>query len=184
MNFSIIIPVYNEINYIPKILKKLFNLKIKKNIKLIIVDDSSTDGTKNWLKSDKPKKLLNNYKNKKNNFIMKIILKKKNEGKGSAIIEGLKYTKENDVILIQDADLEYNPNDIPKLLKLIENGNDVVFGNRFHFNNHYHYKIFAIANYIISSFTSIIFFYKISDTAACYKIFKRRILKNLITLKE
>ena len=75
------------------------------------------------------------------NFVkeINIILKKKNEGKGSAVMEGIKYTKLNDIILIQDGDLEYFPKDINKLYKKIEDGYDFVLGNRFHKLSHYHY---------------------------------------------
>ena len=178
MNLTIIIPVYNEINYIPKVISKLSKLSLTKTkINIIIIDDFSIDGTREWLKKNQAN--INKTKNK-----IKIIYKKKNEGKGSAVIEGLKNISVNDVILIQDADLEYDPNDIKKLWILIKKGNDVVFGNRFHGLNHYHYKIFALANFIISKFTSFLFFKKISDVAVCYKMFKKRILKYNITLKE
>ena len=167
MNLSIIIPVYNEINSLPIILKKIFieTPKIKK--KIIIVDDFSNDGTREWLIK----------KNKVNNI--KIILKNKNEGKGSAVMEGIKYTKLNDIILIQDADLEYFPKDINKLLKKIKNGNDIVLGNRFHKSSHYHYKTFAIANFFISKFVSILYLFKISDVAVCYKMFKKSVIESI-----
>ena len=105
------------------------------------------------------------------------ILKKKNEGKGSAVMEGIKYTKLNDIILIQDGDLEYFPKDINKLFEKIKNGDDIVFGNRFHKINHYHYKTFALANFFISKFISILYSFKISDAAVCYKMFKKNVIE-------
>ena len=165
MKLSIIIPVYNEINSLPVILKKIFNDTPKIKKKIIIVDDFSNDGTREWLMSKKKKNNIN------------IILKKKNEGKGSAVMEGIKYTKLNDIILIQDGDLEYFPKDINKLFEKIKNGDDIVFGNRFHKISHYHYKTFALANFFISKFISILYSFKISDAAVCYKMFKKNVIE-------
>ena len=165
MKLSIIIPVYNEINTLPVILKKIFDDTPKIKKKIIIVDDFSNDGTREWLMSKKKKNNIN------------IILKKKNEGKGSAVMEGIKYTKLNDIILIQDGDLEYFPKDINKLFEKIKNGDDIVFGNRFHKISHYHYKTFALANFFISKFISILYSFKISDAAVCYKMFKKNVIE-------
>jgi len=165
MKLSIIIPVYNEINSLPVILKKIFDDTPKIKKKIIIVDDFSNDGTREWLMSKKKKNNIN------------IILKKKNEGKGSAVMEGIKYTKLNDIILIQDGDLEYFPKDINKLFEKIKNGDDIVFGNRFHKISHYHYKTFALANFFISKFVSILYSFKISDAAVCYKMFKKNVIE-------
>ena len=168
MKLSIIIPVYNEINSLPVILKKIFNATHKIKKKIIIVDDFSNDGTREWLKKRKKKRNI------------KIVFKKKNEGKGSAIIEGIKHTNPKDIILIQDADLEYFPKDINKLYKEIKKGYDIVLGNRFHKFSHYHYKSFALANFFISKFISILYLSKISDAAVCYKMFKRSVLDNIV----
>jgi len=165
MKLSIIIPVYNEINSLPVILKKIFDDTPKIKKKIIIVDDFSNDGTREWLMNKKKKNNIN------------IILKKKNEGKGSAVMEGIKYTKLNDIILIQDGDLEYFPKDINKLFEKIKNGDDIVFGNRFHKISHYHYKTFALANFFISKFISILYSFKISDAAVCYKMFKKNVIE-------
>ena len=167
MNLSIIIPVFNEINSIQQILKKIINDTPKIKKKIIIVDDFSNDGTREWL--IKKKKEIN----------ITVVLKEKNEGKGSAVLEGLKHTKSDDIILIQDGDLEYFPKDINKLIKKIRSGNDIVFGNRFHKLSHYHYKTFAIANFFISKFVSILYLFKISDVAVCYKMFKRNVIDHI-----
>ena len=167
MKLTIIIPVYNEINSLPIILKKIFDDTPKIKKKIIIVDDFSNDGTREWLMS----KMKKNYIN--------VILKKKNEGKGSAVMEGIKNTKLNDIILIQDGDLEYFPKDINKLFKKIKNGDDIVFGNRFHKMSHYHYKTFALANFFISKFVSILYSFKISDAAVCYKMFKKNVIEQI-----
>ena len=81
------------------------------------------------------------------------------------------------LILFQDGDLEYFPKDINKLFEKIKNGDDIVFGNRFHKISHYHYKTFAIANFFISKFISILYSFKISDAAVCYKMFKKNVIE-------
>ncbi len=168
MNLSIIIPVFNEINSIQQILKKIIKDTPKIKKKIIVVDDFSSDGTREWL--IKKKKEIN----------ITVVLKEKNEGKGSAVLEGLKYTKSNDIILIQDGDLEYFPKDINKLYKEIKKGYDIVLGNRFHKFSHYHYKSFALANFFISKFISILYLSKVSDAAVCYKMFKRSVIDNIV----
>ncbi|HPP30088.1 MAG TPA: glycosyltransferase family 2 protein, partial [bacterium] len=102
MKLSVIVPVYNEKDTIFKIIERIVEVPVEKEI--IVVDDGSTDGTREILQDFKSPNL-------------KIILKEKNEGKGSAIREGLKYVS-GDVVVIQDADLEYNPEDWIKMLKI------------------------------------------------------------------
>ena len=102
MKLSIIIPVFNEVNTIEKIINKIHSQSIK-NFEIIVVDDFSTDGTRKILKS------------KLRNKVNKIIYHKKNKGKGSAIITAKNYIK-GDIVIIQDADLEYDPNDYKKLI--------------------------------------------------------------------
>ena len=112
---TIIVPVFNEEKTILKILDKIFNIKIKKQI--IVVDDGSNDNT--------PKILLKNKKK-----INKLIFHKKNSGKGSAIISAKKYIT-GKYVVIQDADLEYNPKDILKMYNFIKKKKlDVVYGSR------------------------------------------------------
>ena len=112
---SIIIPVYNEQNTIQKVLNKIYKLKfIKKQI--IVVDDGSIDNTANIIK-------------KNNNKIYKLIRHTKNLGKGAAIKSAKKYIR-GSVVIIQDADLEYDPKDYQKLLDCIKKGYKVVYGYR------------------------------------------------------
>ena len=118
MKLSIIIPCYNEVSTIEIILKKILNQKkFKKEI--IVIDDASTDGTREILKG----KIYNN--------ISHLILNKKNYGKGFSIRRGIEIAS-GDIILIQDADLEYDPGDYTKLIEPISNNYaDVVYGSRF-----------------------------------------------------
>ena len=187
MTLSIVIPVYNEKNLLPKILYKLIQETPNINKEFIIVDDCSNDGTEKWLTKLKKFNYLN-LKNKKLNFLkvkknknLKIFLKNKNEGKGSAVKIGLKNTS-NNIIVIQDADLEYFPSDLNKMISFIrKNKCEIVFGNRFSRKkkNIYHYFFYAIGNFFLSAYTSMLFNTKLSDIAVCYKMFKKEVINEL-----
>ena len=186
MHLSIIIPVFNEVKLLPEILFRIIRDTKKINKEIIIVDDNSNDGTKEWLLGiSKKYNNINIKKNKlsfskKNISNLKILFKKKNEGKGSAIIIGLKKVTK-DIIVIQDSDLEYMPKDLNKMFNLINNKDaDIVYGNRFSSKkNKYHYFFYAIGNYLLSAFVRILFRIKISDVAVCYKMFDKKVIKDL-----
>ena len=188
MSLSIIIPVFNEIGLLPKILKKIIKATGSIDKEIIIVDDCSNDGTEQWLKEIQKKKyncitLKKNkifFKKSKNLKNLSVFLKKKNEGKGSAVTLGLAYSKKK-IIVIQDADLEYDPKDLNLMIKKIQKENiDMVFGDRFSKRkNQYHYFFYALGNYFLSKWISLLFKKKISDVAVCYKMFKRDVVKGL-----
>ncbi len=170
MKLSVIIPVYNEFNTIEEIIKKVQQVPIPKEI--IIVDDGSTDGTREVLKN------LN--KNKDN---ITVVHHNHNMGKGQAIRTALPFTT-GDVIIIQDADVEYNPQEYYKLIEPIEKGEaEVVYGSRtlgkkFHpvsFQNF----IFYLGGRSLSLLTSFLYKSNITDEPTCYKIFKADVLKSL-----
>ncbi len=165
MKLSIIIPVYNEENTLLKILEKVEKANIGNIEKeIIIVDDFSKDGSR---------KILGKLKN------YKIIFQDKNYGKGFAIRTGIKNSS-GDFILIQDSDLEYDPNDYIKLLKPIIVGKaDVVYGSRFLKSNKRGILRFFLANKILSLITSIIYFRKITDMETCYKLFRSDVIKKI-----
>lgn len=170
---TIIVPVYNETNTILKILEKISNIKLKKQI--IIVDDGSTDGTREKLLKIKKKGL-------------KVLFHKNNLGKGAAIITAQKYVKGN-YIVIQDADLEYNPKDYLKLLEpLIKKKSFVVYGSRVLGKNRYQSKNFTslsriFFNHILTIISNFINNQSLTDAHTCYKMFDSKIFKK-IKLKE
>ncbi len=167
MKLSIIIPVYNERNNLLKILKRVRESNIG-NLKkeIIIVDDFSNDGTRDILNKIK-------FSN------VKVILNKQNKGKGFAIKTALKYIT-GDVIIIQDADLEYDPNDYFKLLKPILNKEfKVVYGSRFLRKNKTKKNMFYFGNKLLSGFTSLLYLRKITDMETCYKVFTKDVIKDM-----
>jgi len=170
---SIIIPVYNEKNTIEKILNKIHRLRdIKKEI--IVVDDASNDGSINILKKNK-------------NKITKLIYHKKNLGKGAAIKSAQKFVKGN-IVVIQDADLEYDPMDYYKLLRFVNKGYKVVYGSRVLGKNRYLLKNFSsisriFFNHILTIISNILNNQKLTDAHTCYKMFTSDLFLR-IRLKE
>lgn len=165
---SVIIPVYNEFSTIEKIIQKVQEAPINKEI--IIVDDGSTDSTREILKSLK----INN---------VKVIYHDKNMGKGQAIRTALPFVT-GDIAIIQDADLEYNPEEYPKLIKSIEKAEaEVIYGSRvlnkeFHFVSFQNF-IFSLGGKTLSILTNLLYRSNITDEPTCYKVFKVDILKSL-----
>ena len=170
---TVIIPVYNESKTITKILNKVIEIKISKQI--IVVDDCSTDNSR--------KKILN-LKSKVN----KIIIHKKNLGKGAAIQSAQKFIK-GKYTIIQDADLEYNPNDYFKILKRINYENiNVVYGSRVLGKKRYKLKNFTslsriFFNHILTLLSNVINNQTLTDAHTCYKLFESKMFKR-IKLKE
>ncbi len=165
---SIIIPVYNEKNTLKLLLEKVISADFSGLDKeIIMVDDCSTDGTTEILKE-----LSKEYK---------VLFHEKNQGKGAAIRTAVKEAT-GDFIVIQDADLEYLPNDYDKLLPLLINDEaDVVYGSRF--RNWENDKNFILKNKIANKFltllTNILYGAKITDMETCYKAFKREFLQSI-----
>ena len=162
---SVIIPCYNEKNTIKKIIKKVFDQNLE-NFEVIIVDDNSTDGSKEIIES-----LKNEYSG------LKIENHHINQGKGSAIKSGLKIAK-GDIILIQDADLEYDPDDYKVLISpFLKYDADVVFGSRFLSGTgpkRLHLFWHTVANKILTFLTNIFTNLNMSDMETGYKLFKRK----------
>ena len=173
MSLSIIIPVYNEKNTIKIIVEKVLKFQDLKK-ELIIVDDCSNDGTTEIVSELE-----------KNNEEIILIKHKKNQGKGAAVRTGLSKTN-NNIIIIQDADLEYDPNDYNELLKPILSDNaDIVFGSRFLGGGSTRVHLFwnFLANKILTLITNIFVNMNFTDIETGYKIFKSQTIKS-INLKE
>ncbi len=157
---SVIIPVYNESGTISQIIDKISGLSIDKEI--IVVDDGSTDGTDKILR---PLAHAN----------LKIIHHARNRGKGAAILTGLTHAS-GDFVIIQDADLEYDPNDYFKLLETIKKTNaDIVLGVRFTKE----YKgmfIHRLGNRFLTGLLNLLFGVKLNDCFSCYKLLRREAL--------
>lgn len=167
MKLSIIIPVFNEKNTIKQILEKVESVDLGNMEKeIIIVDDGSTDGTKEILSN-----LQKNYK---------IIYHNKNMGKGAAIRSGIKEAT-GDIITIQDADLEYDPNDYKKLVQpIIENKASVVYGSRIlNKDNKYVSLIYGWGGKLVTAFANWLYWTNLTDEPTCYKVFRADVLKNL-----
>ena len=171
---SVIIPCYNEIKTIKTIIDKVYKQNLKKQI--IVVDDFSTDGTKIILKKKLKKK------------INKIIFHKKNYGKGAAINSAKKFIKGN-IVIIQDADLEYSPNDYKKLIKPIKDKKyKVVYGSRVlgknrYFENHFSSIFRVFANHVLTIISNFFNKQNLTDAHTCYKVFDTKLFKK-IKLKE
>jgi glycosyltransferase involved in cell wall biosynthesis len=168
MKISIIIPCYNEIHTIKKILNKV--LKDNNYIKeIIVIDDGSNDGSKEILENEL-KKLINI-----------LIINKKNYGKGYSIRKGIEAAT-GDIIIIQDADLEYDPSDYPKLIEPIKNNYaDVVYGSRFIGSEekrvlHYWH---SVGNAWLTKLSNIFTNINLTDMEVCYKSFRSEIIKSI-----
>ena len=165
MTISIIIPIFNEKNTILALLKRVVEVDlgdIKKEI--ILVDDGSSDGTRDILKT-----LENDYK---------IIYHQKNQGKGAALRTAFPQAT-GDLILIQDAYLEYDPKNYLNLMKpILEGKADVVFGSRF-LNPDYHHvsKVFHLANKVLTSFSNLLTGLHLTDMLTCHKIFRKEVIE-------
>ncbi|MFH1052995.1 MAG: glycosyltransferase family 2 protein [Candidatus Woesearchaeota archaeon] len=168
MRLSIIIPTYNEENTLVEVIKRVKNVYIGNISKeIIIVDDGSRDGTR---------KILHLINDKQ----IKIIFHEKNKGKGAAIRTGIKNAT-GEIIMIQDADLEYDINEYPMLLKPILDGNaSVVYGSRFiKLKKVPKYRIHYIGNIGLTFITNLLFGGRITDMETCYKVFKADVIKNI-----
>ena len=166
MNISVIIPVYNEVKNINEIIKRVQTTKLASEI--VIVDDGSKDGTRDILQKLNGKKKV------------RVILHEKNQGKGAAVVTGMKAAK-GDILLIQDADLEYDPRDYPLLLKPIQEGvADVVYGSRFLGGAHRVTMFWhQVANKLLTLMTNILYDSILTDMETGYKVFNRKVIDGM-----
>ena len=173
---SVIVPVYNERKTILKLLRQVAQQPVSLRKELIIIDDCSTDGTREYLQEiDLDGELGEGGANS-----VRLVLHDVNKGKGAGVRTGLE-SASGELVLIQDADLEYDPGDYPLLLKPILEGHaDAVFGNRFHSGPHrvprfYRYMLNRIFSMMCNMLTGL----QIHDVTACYKVFRRELLERM-----
>lgn len=173
MKISIVIPCYNEIKTIETLLSRVLAVDLGENEReVVVVDDFSTDGTRDYLQTIE-------------GDTIRVTFHEKNRGKGAALRTGFAQAQ-GDIIIIQDADLEYDPEEYPKLLKPILEGNaDVVFGSRFAGGESHRVLYFwhSIGNKFLTLLSNMFTNLNLTDMEVCYKVFKREILQT-ITLEE
>ena len=166
---TIIIPCYNEIKFLEIITQKVLNNKIE-NKQVIIIDDFSTDGTRELLL------------NKIEPMVDKVIYHERNMGKGACIRSAIKFI-EGDIVIIQDADLEYDPSDHKNLVKVMEENNaDVVYGSRVSKENKNNLSLYIanrVANFILTAITNFFTGLKITDMETGLKCFKKKDIENV-----
>jgi len=174
MKISIVIPCYNEFKTILLVVEKIKSVFNNYDYEIIIIDDNSNDGTKELL--------LNKFTNS-GDIVIKF--NKKNYGKGFSLNRGFSLVS-GDIICIQDADLEYRPDDLIPMIELIKtNHADVVFGSRFRGNGPVRANLFwnRMANFFITFLTNIVTNLSLTDIECCYKVFKKEHI-NQIEIKE
>jgi glycosyltransferase involved in cell wall biosynthesis len=164
---SVVIPVYNERTTIEEILQRVLAVELGVDVEVVVVDDCSTDGTR---------ELLETYENPN----VRVFMQPENRGKGAALQRGFDEVR-GDIALIQDADLEYDPREYPRLLEPILDGRaDVVFGSRFLGGPHrvmffWHY----MANQLLTTLSNMLTDLNLTDMETCYKVFRTEILQNI-----
>lgn len=169
MKLSIVIPVFNEKNTILEIIKKVEEVQLPLEKEIILVDDGSTDGTREILKNLPEEKY-------------KIFYQEKNQGKGAAVRLGFEKAS-GDIIIIQDADLEYDPEEYGKLIKPITDGRaDVVYGSRLIGSEARRVMYFwhYLANKFFTAMANALSNLNLSDMETCYKVFSRRALNKIL----
>jgi glycosyltransferase involved in cell wall biosynthesis len=162
---SVVIPVYNEERWIREVIRRVQAVPIPKE--LVIVDDCSTDNTRTILRELEGDNV-------------RVIYQPFNQGKGAALREGFRNVT-GDVVVVQDADLEYDPAEFPRLIQpILENRADVVFGSRFIGESHrvlyfWHYVANKALTLLSNMFTNL----NLTDMETCYKVFRREVLQNI-----
>lgn len=170
MILSVIIPCYNEKNTIENIVKTVVESKCILEKEIIIIDDFSLDGTRNILKTFEME-----------NKVSKVLYHEKNMGKGAAIRTGISEAK-GDFVIIQDADLEYDPNEYDKLLAPLLSGKaDVVYGSRFAGGESHRVLYFwhSLGNKFLTLCSNMFTNLNLTDMETCYKVFKRDIIQSI-----
>ena len=179
MTVSVIIPVYNEAQTLPELLRRLVRVDFPKE--LVIIDDFSTDGGRELLEAVAQSGLraLDGAEPRQLERI-KVLLQERNQGKGAALRRGISEAS-GEIAIIQDADLEYDPSDIPKVIQPIVDGvADVVFGSRFTGTpRRVLYFWHTVLNNFLTTFSNATTGLNLTDMETCYKAFRTEILKEI-----
>ena len=168
MKLSVIIPVYNEEGTIREILNRVRAVDVGMEKEIIVVDDGSRDGTRRILQEEAVKGDI------------RVVYHPHNRGKGAAVRTGIEHAQ-GDFIIIQDADLEYEPGDYPKLLEpLLAGEADVVYGSRF-LGGHEKamVSLHRIGNRFLTAVTNLLYGSSLSDMETCYKVFRAEVIKSI-----
>ncbi len=165
---SIVIPCFNEISTVEEIIQKVLQVDIPLDRELVVVDDYSTDGTRDYLQS-----LTHDQ--------IRVVLHEMNQGKGAALRTGFAHAT-GDIVIIQDADLEYDPNEYTRLLQpILEGKADVVYGSRFVGGESHRVLYFwhSLGNRFLTFMSNMFTNLNLTDMEVCYKVFKRDILDRI-----
>jgi glycosyltransferase involved in cell wall biosynthesis len=163
---SVVIPVYNERQWIRELVRRVEAVPIPKEI--VVVDDGSTDGTRDILRE------LESHAD------VRVFYQSVNQGKGAAVREGFRRAA-GDIVLVQDADLEYDPAEYPRLLQpILDNRADVVYGSRFIGESHrVLYFWHSVANKVLTTLSNMFTNLNLTDMETCFKVFRREVLEGL-----
>jgi glycosyltransferase involved in cell wall biosynthesis len=167
MKLSVVIPVYNEKSTVEEIIRRVQAVDVGLEKEIVVVDDASTDGTRDILQRQSAENV-------------RVVLHEKNSGKGGALRTGFSEAG-GDIVLVQDADLEYDPREYPKLLApILEGRADVVYGSRFLGGPHrvlffWH----SVGNRLLTMFSNMASNLNLTDMETCYKVFRREVLQKI-----
>ena len=177
-HLSVVIPVYNEVATLEEIIKRVREVPISKEI--ILVDDCSVDGSRELLESLEQAEKDDDY------TTFKVAFHKVNRGKGAAVRTGFALAEGN-IVLIQDADLEYDPAEYPRLIKPIIDGQaDVVYGSRFLGDQPHRvlYFLHYVANRFLTTLSNLFTNLNLTDMETCYKVFRHEVIESILPLLQ